>query len=355
LAQTAALTSRPGMEAGAQDGEEGNFICSACGGLVPAARRWAHEEKWCPKRVGNQGVAEISDDSADDEEDSPIPAEVKALISAQWEASIHAELSFSPSNPLRVAQLPNIDIACPEPAAVAAAHASYKRHEDHATGGQLWWSELVLAEYLALRHCSTQRGRIAVALGCGTGPVSAFTAAALGFDVLCTDLKEVVPLTQQTALANTDALSAARKALGLGTEPVGKLDFLPLPFGENLSEEVSSWLCNAREAASPGEPEQSQLLVLCSDCIWQAHRHRALAVTLAELLRAPKSEALIAYQLRQGAELRFFEVVTHYNLKSARLNDVIEAVELVRFPPQLLASSLDPRGNFFVHRVWRES
>jgi len=319
---------------------------------VPTARRKAHDEKWCPCRAGTHGLAEASDDS---EEDDLISAEVRALLSPQWEASIHVELSFSPDSPLRVAQLPKLDVENPDPAAVAASHAAYNRHEEHATGGQLWWSELVLAEYLALTCCSPQGGRVAVALGCGTAPVSAFTAAALGFDVLCTDLPEVVPLTQQTALANADAISAARTALALEPKPSGKLDFLPLPFGENLSEEVRSWLCRAREAAAPREPKQCQVLVLCSDCIWQAHRHRPLAVTLAELLRLAGSEALVAYQLRGGAELRFFEVIAHYNLKSARLDDVNRAIDRVRFPPQLRASVRDPRGNFFVHRVWREA
>lgn len=306
-----------------------NYICPACGGLVQEARRQVHTERWCPSLAGD-------DSDSDAIEDRPIPLEVLALLSPQYAAEITPELSFAPGAALHVAQS-NQDL-----------YDEGSRHSDHATAGQLWWSEMVLAEYLALRARRPADGpsgvgkkAVAVALGCGSAPVSAYVAAMLGWDTLCTDLPEVLPMTQQNSLTNHRARQAAHQAIAPGCM-AGCLDFLPLTFGEPLPKATSEWL----------EAHGGIRLILCSDCIWEAHRHRPLADTLTQLLSPSGSEALIAYQMREGDELQFFSIVEHFNLQSERM-DVTEAIRRVRFPKQFGRN--DPCAHFCVHRVWKRA
>eukprot|EP00811_Abedinium_folium_P002823 NODE_12598_length_1214_cov_10.183993.p1 GENE.NODE_12598_length_1214_cov_10.183993~~NODE_12598_length_1214_cov_10.183993.p1 ORF type:complete len:296 (+),score=81.46 NODE_12598_length_1214_cov_10.183993:73-888(+) len=261
------------------DGADGNYVCSACGGLVPEARRRAHTEQWCPALAAGAGAG--ADSSAS--EDENISAKVKALISPQYMAEIPVTLSFSPV-PFCLSQRHD------------ESTGKYNRHADYATGGQLWWSEVVLAEYLALTRRPPDAGGCAM-VAPGTGEVD-------------------------------------------GGDGAVRLSFRPLPFGEEPSEEVCAWL----------ESRGGARLVVCSDCLWQAHRHRPLAVTLARLLVSPGAEALVAYQLRDRVELQFFSILGHYNLAHERL-DVVSAVRRVLFPPQLCGNQ-DPCESFFVHRVW---
>jgi len=306
-------------------GSDASFLCGACGGLVLESRRAAHMEYWCtglPEECPPAGGAEDADGA---EGGSRIPTDLRRLLSPQWAETVSPVLSFAPQVPLQMEQ--------------EREEVEVDRHNDFATGGQLWWSEVVLAELLAFRRPGGEAPGAALGLGCGAAPVSAYVAAALGWEVLCTDLPEVLPAMRKNASANAQALEQLHAALEPGC-PKGRLDFLPLPFGESAPE-AEAWL----------EARGGAMLVFCSDCIWQDCRHRALARTLAATLRAPGSEAWIAYQLRQQHERRFFPVLEHYGLRSEPL-DATEAVHRTRFPKQFEGRS-DAAEHFLVQRVWR--
>lgn len=314
--------------------EDGSYVCTACGGLVRLSRRQAHESQWCP-------VLAAGSDDEDEADKDHVSMEVKALLSPQYNARMPVELSFAPRAPLVFSQ------------DIAESPFSHERHADAATGGQLWWTELVLAELLVLQRRGPPGGErelgerpAALALGCGGSPVSAYVAAALGWEVLCTDLPQVLPLARKNFESEKQSFDTICLALAGESETQrvgagGSVDFLPLPFGEELPEETSAWI----------ESRGGVQLVLCSDCIWQSHRHRPLAVTLNRLLQRPGSEALVGYQMRQREELKFFGTIEHYNLRSEPL-DATGAVGRAKFPPQF-ACKADAASAFFVHRVWR--
>mmetsp|Transcript_67335 Transcript_67335/g.128225 ORF Transcript_67335/g.128225 Transcript_67335/m.128225 type:complete len:388 (+) Transcript_67335:65-1228(+) len=360
---------------------DASFLCVACGGLVREARREAHETLWCPSlkavRTPSDGSIHVSTstiaDSEEDDEDSDLdekgfyhlPVELRRLTSSQYEPVLSVDFSFAPGCTL------NLEQQMPPSGGLKA---------DHDTGGQLWWSELVLAEYLveSRRHgtraacscskaiarpeASAEPGGLetcgggheqplrALALGCGAAPASCFVAAALGWDVLLTDLEEVLPMTNRNLVSNIPLVAALGRAAGREGASSGRMATAALAFGQPLSATVRKW------AGAGGIS-----LVLCSDLIWEAHRHKPLAATLAELLAPPLAasdncEVLVAYQRRQLAELDFFSVLPHYGLTHERL-DVSASVRRARFSKQLLEqirrSGTDSADWFFVHRVWR--
>lgn len=296
-----------------------SFLCPACGGLVDESRRRAHESHWCPASAQS---------SSDEETELKRSEEVKELLSPIYCREVAVALALNPRHPFSFQQVsPDIDI----------------KESDHDTGGQVWRSEMVLADYLL--HLGTAghepRGPV-VALGCGSGPLSGYAAASLGLDVLLTDLPETLPLAATNTRHNDAAIDALATAVGdaLGRAPQrGRLDFTALPFGA-VPPPVREWL----GPTTPG-------LVLCSDCLWGPQRHRALAATLAELLAT--GQALIAYQ-RRGREAPFFEsCLAHYGLTSERL-DISRVLDASLAPLQSAHHrSFNPSDCFFVHRVWK--
>lgn len=327
---------------------EASYFCAACGGVVQLARKEAHDRFWC-QAAGTGSAADGSEESEEEQEAGAqeIPQEVLRLTSSQYDPELRLGFSFAPGVTLRVAQR-------------VTASGRKERHTDHETGGQFWSGELVLAEFLAL-DCQRAaegprdlpapgcRGR-AIALGCGAAPASAFVAAALGWHVLLTDLEQVLPLTRSNVGANQTALAMLSVALrGEGAE-CGELATAPLPFGEPISEQVRSW------AGAEGFN-----LILGSELLWQAHRHRALASTLAELLAPPLSRgagsrALVAFQRRGMSEEGFFGLLAREGLGHRRCAEAAEAVRQTQLPEQLRREiamrDMDPAEWFFVHHIW---
>eukprot|EP00930_Biecheleria_cincta_P074063 TRINITY_DN61294_c0_g1_i1.p1 TRINITY_DN61294_c0_g1~~TRINITY_DN61294_c0_g1_i1.p1 ORF type:complete len:371 (-),score=52.50 TRINITY_DN61294_c0_g1_i1:277-1389(-) len=353
--------------------DDASFLCPSCGGLVREARRQAHETYWCPslkaactkpngtaQSCASTGASEDSehlyamhDTDTEDEDRTDLPVELLRLTSSQYEPVLEVYFSFAPNCRLSFEQ---------------QVPPSRGMKSDRDTGGQMWWSELVLSEYLvesgrcgssAATEFDCQPNEMcerleqplrALALGCGAAPASCFVAAALGWDILLTDLEEVLAMTNRNLKANSAIVDAVRVAVGREDCPSGRMATAALTFGQPLSATVRDWVTDGGIS-----------LILCSDLIWEEHRHRPLASTLAELLAPPlaassKTEVLLAFQRRQLDELKFFPVLKHFGLEHEQL-DVSSSVRRAPFGRQLLEqirrSGSDAVCWFCVHRIWR--
>lgn len=353
--------------------EASNFVCRVCGGLVSEARRQVHYDFWCTSAGAEHGDSSGSDAGGSgagggggsrNGEASQLE-EVRRLLSPQYADQMTVTLSIAPNvildfaqNSAEALQADNADEK------ISGGHDS-RAATDHATGGQLWWSESVLAEVIAaavLRPESSANkdhlvansmglhlpkmcsGAKVLSLGSGSAPVSAYVSAACGWQVLCTDLSEVLPLGRQNAERNRDALE--RVAASLGNEQDAqttkeRIKFAPLRFGSEIPTETCRWIDHSGGAVE---------LILCSDCVWQEHRHQPLLQTLTELLR-PGNQALLAFQARERDEFRFFDKLPYYGLKHEKL-DIADIVRRVAFPSQFNQHG-DPTRVFFVYRLWR--
>lgn len=209
-----------------------------------------------------------------------------------------------------------------------------------STGGALWHSELVLAEYCAKEEFSPSGLHPArvLELGCGVAPCAGLVCLAKGCDVLFTDLRSVLPFVEGNIRLNHAAVVAARAPLRAGagltepglTEPGlssgpglsrSSCDTQELVFGEALSCRVV--------AMQPFE------LVICSDCVFRTDLHEPLGQTLKLLLSGPSTESarcrcIVAFVLRDPLDMNFF----HTTCPRLGLNAIAVPVgELIRDAP----------------------
>lgn len=158
------------------------------------------------------------------------------------------------------------------------------------TGGILWLTEQVLAEYVASlamhldlfprAHASNEpmnvfdeaefassgssgKGTVLV-LGCGSSPLSGLVACSFGWNVVLTDLGAVVPQAQRNVARNLPALQAACQSA------LPSISVRHLPWGD------ADML-----AAALDDREVGPLLVLCSDCVVKRSWHAILLETIA--------------------------------------------------------------------------
>ncbi len=284
-----------------------SFTCPACGGCFAVARRAAHDSLWCPA---------LDDDH--DQGDSPTAAAIAA------------------NPPPHTSPPPAAALAAPSLLAVAATSASCAgtvealiqstadvlpaplRFQQQSifgalsTGGALWPSELVLAEWVGIHLRGPNDGRATsspppprrvIELGCGVAPAAGLCALALGCDVLFSDMPPVLPFVEANIRLNHGAVSDARGQAHLARSTC---DTVSLTFGGDALPERAA-------AMAPFGT------ILVSDCIFRVDLHDILAATLARLLAlevegaaasaaaaGTGGTAMVSFVLRDAADLRFF-------------------------------------------------
>lgn len=253
---------------------------------MAVARREAHNRYWCSPRVPPCTL------SADD-------TEVPPVLGEHFHNIVEVELVGMPLR-LRFEQQ---SIFGPV-----------------GTGGALWQSELLLAEWcinelageakrcLHQDRCTSQplgvgvRPRV-LELACGVAPVAGLACIGLGCDVLMTDLARVLRFTEANLRLNHDAVVAARHlavpgscgAIGVeaaewaaGVEVETEMKPALPPCQEPLA--LSRTACDTAvfEFGSTLPPRLAAFapldVVMCSDCLWNSELHEPLACALAALL-----------------------------------------------------------------------
>lgn len=238
------------------------YACPECGGVFPVERRENHERYWC-----NQ-----SDDSDDSDADT---TKTDAAAAARARSAMLAP-TFHHATRLALTHKP-LSFVFEEQSVFGSCD----------TGGALWFSEVVLAEWLCARQSGVSQKTV-LELGCGAAPVAGLAAYALGANVVFTDVDSVLP----SARRNIE-LNAASMRGGAPVDPRA-LDLMALDWRSPLPPRITD--------LAPFD------LIICSDCVFRACYHDPLAQTLAALLvaGAETTEALVAFQLRDDADLDFF-------------------------------------------------
>jgi len=325
-----------------------SYVCAACGAVVSCARREAHDLAWCPSRPPRE--EEDSDEDEEDEEavrieggtgcSSSSTGGARALLSPMCQEEVTVTLGRLPALTLHLEQ------------------RGLSGFGPASTGGVLWYADRVMAEYLAFvssgedgNSCSPKclrtseiteaSHRVALVLGCGGVPLSGLVASALGWDVVLTDLGVVLPHVQRNVDRNLDALLAARIA-GRQT-PNQNIQVLELPFGDDEAlARTLEVLCGGARA----KPLQRQLLLLCSDCVWQRELHRPLLCTIASAFSLAAlgdgAAALVLFQTRHpGVEASFLELAQghEFGLEVTRV-DLEHVLPHVSWPAQVRSAML---------------
>jgi len=329
-----------------------SYVCTACGGVVSEARRDAHEEMWCAGKAV---------DDVDVEEDVRPSSKAglggaRGLLSSLCQAEVRASFGSLPDCTFTLAQR---DMWGPAD-----------------TGGALWYADRVMAEYLASGGLKSALHKDGVAidnlegssphglvltLGCGGVPLSGLIASALGWDVVFTDLGEVLEQTEENVCRNVDAIRSAREARGMavgvgdaGTEKVSLgLRLQELPFGDHAALDAALVNADGEFAGSPERP----LVIICSDCIWKPELHEPLVSTVAAALgkgQGRHAAAIFAWQRRnprvEEQFMRCLRGAPGFAIHRVNLSDVLP---LVQWPETLSAASreaVDLECEFLVHR-----
>jgi len=167
----------------------------------------------------------------------------------------------------------------------------------NCTGGGLWHSELVLAEWCArvIRGQLTSSAPVHIPrvleLGCGACPVAGIAALSLGCDVLFTDLKSLLPSVEANIRLNGPAVVAAREqAAGGFSGSSSASDTLDIPGDRAYRAALSRQCCDTEELMFGEKLPRHAVsmapfdLVLCSDCVFRKELHVPLAMTLRSIL-----------------------------------------------------------------------
>ena len=174
--------------------------------------------------------------------------------------------------------------------------------EFHGTTGlQVWDAGIVLLRFLASAPVAAvlaTHPRV-VELGSGTGAVG-IAAAALGGEVVMTDLAEVLPLLRHNVALNTEVVARAN----------GSMSVVELRWGVGAVP---------RELANPE-------LVLLSDCVFETATATLLVETLEQLCTQPRTTVLLANEQREHPKNREAEVAFSV---AAAVNFTIERVDRV--------------------------
>lgn len=340
-----------------------SYICAACHGVVSCDRREAHDSMWCPALP-------------DDEDDSGPGASAQA--GAGKTRNVLNELVKSERAGKHGGARALLSPLCEEVTTVALTSLpslviTLEQQDIWGpldTGGALWYADRVMSEYLAFDCLASGRETdlpmpsrgLALVLGCGIAPLSGLVAAALGWDVVLTDLGDLLPLCQRNVDRNLEAIRGT-----LGRQESIKV--MELPFGEDepLTAALGAAGCDpnqpsgralGQDAGKEGEAPP-RLLVLCSDCLWQRVLHRLLLTTVAAALQRAASSgayALVAWQARDPVgEASFVQLAeTEYGLKIEPV-DILEVLARVQWPAQVrkefLAPGVDLSKQFLLYRL----
>jgi len=268
---------------GADSDLSDSYVCTACGETVLCVHASVHDRQKCKGEGGD------SSDNSDDDKLQVVQLSIPLRLELQ-EQSVFGELG---------------------------------------TGGAVWAAGVLLAEWCAreLRAEATERAasaasggrRLAVLeLGCGAAPCAGIACAALGCDVLLTDLAPVLPFAAANARRNAGAAAGAAGR--------GACETAELAFGAGVERAT-------RVAAAVAEGID---VVLCSDCVFKPELHEPLARSLATLLRGGSggggdsraARCAVSWQSRSGEiEPAFFaEVCPRFGLlaKGVEVGDLVE-------------------------------
>ena len=280
-----------------------SWTCGRCGAAISARRRDVHESTWCP---------------AIESTSKRVPAAVHIAAPSIGFATAPAHASTA-----------KVKLS-------SGLHLSFQQQSvfgELSTGGAIWRSELVLAEW-----CATVIPRIAAArelpplvveLGCGVAPAAGLQALALGASVLFTDLSTVLPFTEANLRLNSSAVSALRTSNARSEVSRSCCDTAALCFGSDALPDRLVSLASAQRGID---------VVIVSDCIFRAALHAPLARSLRAVLdcdtRARKGvgapTCVVAFRLRDDADMRFFDrALPSVGLVAAPLSEVDALTKLV--------------------------
>jgi len=320
-----------------------SYVCPACHGVVSCARRQAHDASWCPALEQRNRPGEIDGEVVEDEKRHRLGPKkwwsvggVRALLSPLCQENVVVTLGSFPGLVFNFEQ------------------RDVSGHSD--TGGALWYADRVMAEYLVFETMlvnsrlseaplggvcdgrpaalSGALGHSVLVLGCGGAPLSGLVASVLGWDVVLTDLVEVLPQAQRNVELNRDVIQATR--LGTDHRAGPYICVKALPFGDHAA--LSAVLGITESEVQCGTSDR-RLLVLCSDCMWQHKLHRPQLETIAAALRRAKrgsASAIVSYQARDPAiEELFFQIAREeFGLVPVRV-DLKHVLPLVAWPAQV--------------------
>lgn len=162
------------------------------------------------------------------------------------------------------------------------------------TGLTVWDGSLVLAKHLEARHAS-MAGQSVLELGCGPA-LAGLTAAALGADVILTDLEYALDGVRSAVLANAGSLR-------------GHVDVAELDWTNPTATSIASRALKAD-------------WVIASDVVWVEELVAPLALTLGWLASRPGAapKMLIAHQTRtQRSDEAFARELAAVGLKARPL------------------------------------
>ncbi|GMH73481.1 hypothetical protein TrST_g4718 [Triparma strigata] len=260
-----------------------SYTCSDCGEIVAVRRKAQHEEFWCTVLVANDDVHDILNDSPNS-------------CSAPSAAMLVHDL-----NP-RLAKIQNIELS----SGLSLKFEEVSVFTDKiSTGGSLWASEILLAEWLIREKVASADA--VLELGCGACPCAGLTAAALEASALCTDKAEVITLAETNLRINAVNVSRARKSQ-VARE---NYDTLVYHWGSEIPPRISSLPIS---------------VVVMGDCIFNRSTHNPLLESITKLkavfsFAPPKF--ILAYQRRGAEEAEFFRLAQdQYNLSTAEVSDV---------------------------------
>ena len=283
--------------------ESSSAVCAACGDVVSAHRLVNHETYWCsalPSRGSDSGD-ECS--SAHDEQMQRV-REIIAGVRSALEPGHECESEDAEPTP-EPAPEPALERQAEEPTAARVAGWGSKlqsmatvsllglpvtlRFEQQSvfgetsTGGALWRAELLLAEW-CIRELRGSPGWV-IELGCGVAPAAGLACAALGCDVVFTDLLKVLPLTEANLRLNANALSQARADASATPLSRASCDTVAFEFSATLPPRL-----DALVQQTPGRPG----MILCSDCLVWLSLHDPLALAIRSILESAAAAAAAA-------------------------------------------------------------
>ena len=298
-------------------------MCAACGGVVSAHRLVNHETYWCSaldahgsesghecssahgeqmQRVRGRAIigdvrSETYEHESEDAEPTPEPAPELALGRQSGEPTATRVAGWgSKLQSMATVSLLGLPLTL--------RFEQQSVFGETSTGGALWRAELLLAEW-CIRELRGSPGWV-IELGCGVAPAAGLACAALGCDVVFTDLLKVLPLTEANLRLNVNAVSQARA--DVSATPLSRLscDTVAFEFSATLPPRLDALVQQA-----PGRPG----MILCSDCLVWLSLHDPLALAIRSILESAATAAnnsvhttrcAVAYQRRSDDDELFF-------------------------------------------------
>ena len=328
-----------------------SFECSICGEIISVARKDQHEKYWCretaiinispDEKVKGLLPDEDEEQNEDDEKQpirniriAPIAVQVQAQAQARdlqdLNTQVHKITTIEFKSIIPAGSNQNLEFSFEfEEISVFASNTS--------TGGALWKSELLLAEWILRELSGTistpiteDQPVVVVELGCGACPAAGMVAAAMGAITIMTDRTEVVKLAEVNIRRNIHTISkiATRKnntGKKLQQQQQQQTTTIPLPpsspkplvklLGRNsIDTAVYEW------GDATTIPDRISSLaaidvILIGDCIFSNTTHKKLLQSIARLHLIPfkyqnqynHPKIIMAYQQRtNGTEVMDF-------------------------------------------------